>query len=102
MANEPEIVRTITDILDSAGNVTKANTKGYSVATASLACFLMFGAFIDEVNFISAVKLTSVDITIPEVFIGGLLGSTTVFVFSSWAISAVCNAAQDVIHEVRK
>ena len=82
MADEPENIRNITDILDSAGNVTKvinyffelikANTKGYSVATASLACFLMFGAFIDEINFISVNKLTSVDITIPEVFIGGI------------------------------
>jgi len=93
MSNNTEQVRLLTDLLDSAGNVTKANTKGYSVATASLACFLMFGAFVDEINFISINKLASVDILIPEVFIGGLLGSTTVFVFSSWAIAAVCNAA---------
>lgn len=46
---------------------------------------------------ISPVKLTSVDITIPEVFIGGLLGACTVFIFASWAIAAVGNAAQDVI-----
>lgn len=46
---------------------------------------------------ISAIKLHSVDITIPEVFVGGLLGSTTVFIFASWSIDAVGNAAQDVI-----
>jgi len=34
---------------------------------------------------------------IPEIFLSGLLGSTTVFIFTSWAILAVGNAAQDVI-----
>jgi H(+)-translocating pyrophosphatase len=102
MSQQPQKVRVITDRLDAVGNVTKANAKGYSVATASMACFLLFSAFIDEVNFISPVKLKSVDITQPEVFIGGLLGSCTVFVFSSWSISAVGNAAQDVIKEVRR
>jgi len=58
-----------------------------------LACFLLFSAYIDEVNFISPIKLTSIDITMPEVFVGGLLGSMTVFVFSSWAIWAVGTAA---------
>jgi len=102
MSQQPQKVREITDKLDAVGNVTKANAKGYSVGSASLACFLLFSAFIDEVNFISPIKIKVVDITTPEVFIGGLLGSTCVFVFSSWAISAVGNAAQDVIREVRR
>lgn len=62
-----------------------------------MACFLLFSAFIDEVNMISPVKLHEVDITTPEVFVGGLLGAMTVFVFASWSIAAVGNAAQDVI-----
>jgi len=102
MSQQPHSVRNITDRLDAVGNVTKANAKGYSVGSASLACFLLFSAFIDEVNFISPVKLKMVDITVPEVFIGGMLGSMCVFVFSSWAIAAVGNAAQDVIKEVRR
>ena len=59
MSHQNENVRSITDLLDAVGNVTKANTKGltfikgYSVGSASLACFLLFAAFIDEVNFIS-------------------------------------------------
>jgi len=44
----------------------------------------------------------SIDIAVPEIFIGGLLGSMTVFLFSSWAIRAVGNAAEDVIKEVRR
>jgi Na+/H+-translocating membrane pyrophosphatase len=50
----------------------------------------------------SGKALKVIDITVPEVFIGGLLGSMTVFIFSSWAIIAVGNAAEDVIKEVRR
>ena len=42
---------------------------------------------------ISPIKLEVIDITRPEVFIAGLMGSTTVFVSASWAIAAVGNAA---------
>lgn len=44
----------------------------------------------------------SIDIAVPEIFVGGLLGSMTVFVFSSWSILAVGLAAEDVIKEVRR
>jgi inorganic pyrophosphatase len=43
-----------------------------------------------------------IDIAVPEIFVGGLLGSMTVFVFSAWSIRAVGNAAEDVIKEVRR
>ena len=58
-----------------------------------MACFLLFSAFIDEINFISEVKLETINIVIPEIFLAGLLGSTTVFLFTSWSIWAVGNAA---------
>lgn len=102
MSNQEEYVREITDRLDAVGNVTKANTKGYSVGSATLACFLLFNAFLDEVVLQTGKQLKVIDITVPEVFVGGLLGSVTVFVFSAWAIAAVGNAAEDVIEEVRK
>jgi len=102
MSYQPESVRNVTDRLDAVGNITKANAKGYSVGSASLACFLLFSAFIDEVNFVSIKKFHVVDLTDPDVFLGGLLGSMTVFLFSAWAIKAVGNTAQEVIIEVRR
>lgn len=102
MSGQDESVRDITDRLDAVGNVTKANTKGYSVGSASLACFLLFSAYLDEVQMMTGQKFHSIDIAVPEIFVGGLLGSMTVFVFSAWSIRAVGNAAEDVIKEVRR
>jgi len=102
MSGQDEEVRDITDRLDSVGNVTKANTKGYSVGSAALACFLLFSAYLDEVEMMTGSEFRVIDIAQPEVFIGGLLGSCTVFVFSAWSIRAVGNAAEDVIVEVRR
>jgi Na+/H+-translocating membrane pyrophosphatase len=93
MSGQDKIVRDITDRLDAVGNVTKANTKGYSVGSASLACFLLFSAYLDEVEMLTGVRFRSVDIAMPEIFVGGMMGSMTVFVFSAWSIAAVGNAA---------
>jgi len=102
MSGEDEKVRDITDRLDAVGNVTKANTKGYSVGSASLACFLLFSAYMNEVETLTGKEFKVINIAEPAVFVGGLLGSMTVFVFSAWAIAAVGFAAEDVIAEVRR
>eukprot|EP00921_Rhytidocystis_pertsovi_P010555 GHVQ01016987.1.p1 GENE.GHVQ01016987.1~~GHVQ01016987.1.p1 ORF type:complete len:919 (+),score=104.96 GHVQ01016987.1:288-3044(+) len=102
MTQQAEHVRAITDRLDAVGNVTKANTKGFSVGSASLACFLLFSAFLDEVSVYAKVKVDVVDLAVPEVFIGGLLGAALVFLFCSWAVEAVGRAAQEVVKEVRR
>ena len=101
MSQQPEDVRKKTDRLDAVGNTTKALTKGYAIGSAALAAFLLFSAYLDEVAHYG-LKLESVNIARPEVFVGGLLGAMLVFLFSALAIRAVGKAAFYVINEVRR
>src|SRR5215468_8761248 len=101
MSGQPEEVRQKTDRLDAVGNTTKALTKGYAIGSAALAAFLLFSAYLDEVAHYG-MKLEAVNIARPEVFVGGLLGATLVFLFSALAVRAVGKAAYYVINEVRR
>lgn len=101
MSGAPEEIRNTTDKLDACGNTTKALTKGYAVGSASLATFLLFAAYADEVKAITGNAFT-VDISKPAVFIAAFIAAMVVFLFSSTAINAVSNAAQYVIIEVRR
>jgi K(+)-stimulated pyrophosphate-energized sodium pump len=98
--------REITDRLDAVGNTTKALTKGYAIASASLAAFLLFSAYIDKVNLIQTNRggalLTSVNLANVNVFIAALIGAMLVYFFSSLAIRAVGTTAQAIIVEVRR
>ncbi|KAH7515252.1 hypothetical protein FEM48_Zijuj10G0007100 [Ziziphus jujuba var. spinosa] len=102
MSQQPESVREITDLLDAVGNTTKATTKGFAIGSAALASFLLFSAYMDEVATFAHEPFKQVDIAIPEVFIGGLLGSMLIFLFSAWSCSAVGRTAQEVVNEVRR
>ncbi len=100
MSNQPEEIRKRTDRLDAVGNTTKALTKGYAVGSAALAAFLLFSAYLEEVrNF--GVDIKAVDLSKPEVFVGGMLGAMLVFWFSALTIRAVGRAAKQVIEAVR-
>jgi K(+)-stimulated pyrophosphate-energized sodium pump len=111
-ARAEEGARHITDRLDAVGNTTKALTKGYAIASASLAAFLLFNAYIDKVNLIlgrqiAAGKegvqlLLAVDLANVSVFIAALIGAMLTFFFSSLAIRAVGTTAQAIIVEVRR
>ncbi len=104
MSDQPDAVRDVTDALDSAGNTTKALTKGYAVGTAALAAFLLFSAFLQEVaRFGGAdVDASVVNLAEPRVFVGGLIGAMLVFLFASLAMRAVGRAAGYMIAEVRR
>lgn len=119
MSNQPDSVRDRTDKLDSAGNTTKALTKGYAVGSASLAAFLLFSAYLEEIKTLVVDKLnaaqaagltvfmpahwsfTNVNLAQIPVFAGALLGAMLTFLFSSLAIKAVGRTAQMVVQDVR-
>jgi K(+)-stimulated pyrophosphate-energized sodium pump len=104
--------REITDRLDAVGNTTKALTKGYAIASASLAAFLLFSAYIDKINLIQgrrieagvpgAELLNAVNMANVNVFIAALIAAMLVYFFSSLAIRAVGTTAQSIIVEVRR
>ena len=104
--------REITDRLDAVGNTTKALTKGYAIASASLAAFLLFSAYIDKVNLIIGNQiaagrtdielLESVNLADVGVFVAALIGAMLAYFFSSLAIRAVGKTAQTIIVEVRR
>jgi K(+)-stimulated pyrophosphate-energized sodium pump len=102
----PKSVRHITDRLDAVGNTTKALTKGYAIASASLAAFLLFSAYRDKVNLIleraGRPIMDTVNIADVNVFIGALIGAMLAYFFSSLAIRAVGKTAQSIIVEVRR
>ena len=102
MSNAPEETRHRTDALDAVGNTTKALTKGYAIASAALAAFLLFSAYLDEVKKITGLTHIPVDLTDVSVFVGGFLGATLVFFFCALTIRAVGKAAGDIIEEVRR
>jgi K(+)-stimulated pyrophosphate-energized sodium pump len=116
MSNQPDSVRDRTDKLDSAGNTTKALTKGYAIGSASLAAFLLFSAYLEEVRSIVADKVahagsagfmptgwsfTNINLAEIPVFAGALLGAMLTYLFSSLAIKAVGRTAQMVVKDVR-
>ncbi len=101
MSGAPESARHITDSLDAVGNTTKALTKGYAMASAGLAAFLLFSAFLDKVKEETGEEVIVRMNDVGE-FVAALLGVMLVFLFSSLAIRAVGGAAAKIIEEVRR
>jgi K(+)-stimulated pyrophosphate-energized sodium pump len=84
--------------MDAIGNTTKALTKGLAIATAVLAAVSLFRSFIDEAHL----GALGVQINMPTVFVGLMIGGAVPFLFSSFAIKAVSRAAYQIVFEVRR
>ena len=67
-----------------------------------LRVYAYIGTFLDEFSEFSGKPLRTVDIAIPEVLIGGLIGSMIIFYFTGLAIAAVGKTAHEVVKEVRR
>ena len=96
MSGLPEEVRERTDILDAVGNTTAATGKGFAIASAALTSLALFAGFVG----ISGID--GIDIYRADVLAGLFVGAMVPFLFSARAISAVGNAAMEMVNEVRR
>jgi K(+)-stimulated pyrophosphate-energized sodium pump len=106
--------------LDQAGNTTKALTKGFAIATAVIAATALFRSFVDQAHLTAAVQTlqsalaaggaaattaldrVGIQVNLPLVFIGLLIGGAVPFLTSAFLIRAVGRSAFEVVEEVRR
>ena len=96
MSGQDPKVREITDTLDAVGNTTAAIGKGFAIGSAALTGLALFSAYA------SAVGLTSISILDTPVFIGIIIGGMLPFLFSALTMTAVGQAAEKIVIEVRR
>ncbi len=92
---EPE-VRKRTDKLDAVGNTTAAVGKGFAIGSAALTALALFA------SYMATAGVTAIDVSKPTVMAGLLIGGMLPFLFSSFAMKAVGEAAFEMIEEVRR
>ena len=103
--------------LDQAGNTTKALTKGFAIATAVIAATALFRSFVDQSHLLTSVESlrqavaaggavaldrVGIQVNLPLVFIGLLIGGAVPFLVSAFLIRAVGRSAFEVVEEVRR
>lgn len=96
MAGLDKKVRDRTDKLDAVGNTTAAIGKGFAISSAALTALALFSAYQTTAG------IESIDVSNPTILAGVLVGAMLPFVFSSMAMTAVGQAAFDMIKEVRR
>lgn len=90
----------ITDKLDSAGNTSKAITKGFAIGAAGLTVIALLGAFIETVAGYGVT--ISLDLMNPMVLFGMLTGAAVPAVFSAMLILGVDRNAQKMVAEIHR
>jgi len=100
-------VRRSTDVLDAAGNMVKAITKGYGMACALLTSSLVLFAYLTELARYEGITLTNfgdevVNLIHPVNIAALFIGATIPFLFSGQTMRAVGLTAHETVEEVRR
>lgn len=102
MTHMPPEVRERTDALDSLGNTTAATGKGFAIGSAALTALALIASYIDKVKTLDPTFHLDLTITNPTVLIGLFIGGMLPFLFAALTMSAVGEAAQSIVVEVRR
>ena len=100
MAGMGAETREITDGLDEVGNTTAAIGKGFAIGAAALAALAIIAAFVETVTVNN--PDFNLQLSDPEVLIGIFIGGTIPFLIASITMTAVGDAAFDMINEIRR